>query len=222
MIIRIIQGIRKVNLMKNNKFLTLGLIILIGIGVFFLGRGYYYNNIYNYPRIINDSLEKFYVSNETGDLDPIGNVLDRYKNNENKLRDVQSKVYEVLKGWIDFLNTKYICDSSNVNSCRLYYNELINMKSNIRKVYVYRDKIISQEKFSVLNSEIESKTEEVKEIIEDSSSVRGKSYEELRLDKCSKINDCQPCRDVLCNCTYVNNDGTKETVRCRIDTPENN
>ena len=207
--------------MKNNKFITLGLIILLGIGIFFLGRGYYYNNIYNYQKNINDSLEKFYISGQTTDLDPTAVVLDKYKNNETKLRDVQDKVYNVLRGWVDFLNNKYICDSGNVNSCRIFYNELVNMKATIRKVFVYRDKIISQDKFATLNKELESKTEEVKEIIEDSSSVRAKNYEELRLEKCSKVVDCPPCRTNLCECTYVSPLGEKEMVRCRIEDPDN-
>ena len=205
----------------NNKFITFGLMILLGVGIFFLGRGYYYNNIYNYPKIVYESLEKFYVTGETSDLDPAGSVLERYKDNENKLRDVQSKVYDTLKGWVDFLNSKYICDNVNVNSCRLYYNELNTMKSNIRKVYVYREKFLSQEKFASLNEDIEVKIDEVKEIIDDPSSVRSRNYEELRLEKCSKIHDCPPCRNNLCECTYVGSDGTKETVRCKIENPDN-
>ena len=208
--------------MKNNKIVTLVLMILLGIGIFFLGRGYYYNNIYNYNKIITDSLEKFYVSGQTTDLDPTAVVLDRYKDNENKLRDVQSRVYDVLKGWVDFLNNKYICDSGNVNSCRIYYNELINMKSNIRKVYVYRDKIMSQDKFTALNNELEIKAEEVKEIIEDNSSVRAKNYEELRLEKCSKTTDCTECRAALCPCRYTNTDGKKEDILCKVETEEEN
>ena len=77
----------------KNKLITLAIMIVLGVGAFFIGRSYYYNNIYNYTRIINDSLENFYVSWQTSDLDPISVVLDKYKENDSKLLDVQNKIY---------------------------------------------------------------------------------------------------------------------------------
>lgn len=198
----------------KNKIITVVIIIILGVGVFFLGKSYYYNNIYNYPKIINQSLEKFYISGETSDLDPIGVVLDKYNNNEKKLADVQDTVYKILVGWVDYLNNKYICDNSNVNSCRLYYNDLVNLKANIRKVYVYRATILTPDKFGDLADKLDLKNEEVKEIIDDPTSVRAKNYEELRLEKCSKVLECSECREALCDCTYVNGDNKKETVKC--------
>ena len=86
----------------KNKLITLAIMIVLGVGAFFIGRSYYYNNIYNYTRIINDSLENFYVSWQTSDLDPISVVLDKYKENDSKLLDVQNKIYNNL-----FVQKKY-------------------------------------------------------------------------------------------------------------------
>ena len=206
----------------KNKIITIVVVLVLGVIIFFIGRSYYYNSIYNYNVIIDNSLEKFYVTSSTSDLDPTASVLDIYKDNEVKLRDIQLKIYDHLKGWIDFLNSKYICDSGNVNSCRLFFSELTNMKANIRKVYVYRDKMLSQDKFASLNQDLELKIEEVKEIIDDPSSVRSRNYEELRLDKCSKVTDCSECRTALCDCTYVNTEGKKEIVKCKVTPKETN
>ena len=206
----------------KNKIITIVAIIILGVGAFFIGKSYYYNNIYNYPKIINESLEKYYVSGETNDLEPIGLVLDKYKDNEVKLRDVQSNIYDILKGWVDYLNNKYICDSNNVNSCRLYYNEIVNMQATVRKIYVYRAQILSQEKYTSLIDDLELKNEEVKEIIDDPTSIRTKNYEELRLEKCSKIIECSECRESLCDCTYINGENKKATVKCKPPVKEEN
>ncbi len=206
----------------KNRVITIVLVVLLGVGVFFIGRGYYYNNIYNYSRIIHESLEKFYVSSETTDLEPIAEVKDTFENNEKKTADMQNEIYNEVKGWVDYLNNKYICDSNNVNSCRLYYNELINMKANIRTVYIYREQLISQSKFTSLISELDMKAEEVKEIIDDPASVRSRNYEELRLEKCSKTTECSECRTLFCDCIYVNSENKKEIVKCKVPEPADN
>ena len=206
----------------KNKLITLAIMIVLGVGAFFIGRSYYYNNIYNYTRIINDSLENFYVSWQTSDLDPISVVLDKYKENDSKLLDVQNKIYNNLDGWIDYLDGKYICDGANVNSCRLYYNELINMDTNIKKIFAYRDGMLSQDKYQLISDNIEVRIEEVKEIIDDPASVRSKNYEEIRLGKCEKALECSECRAAMCECTYVNGENKKESIICKNKQQESN
>lgn len=208
----------------KNKMVSIVVILLIGVGAYFIGRGYYYNNIYNYTRIINESLEKYYVSSNTADLSPIGKIMSLYKNNDEKKSSVQEKVYIKMNEWVDYLNNKYICDSNNVNSCRLYYNELINMKNTIAKaITADGEPIIDGNKYTTLSSLIDLKIEEVKEIIDDPSSVRARNYEELRLEKCNKVIECpSDCKGAMCDCTYLNSENKRESVKCKNPNPEAN
>ena len=211
------------NNMKK-KIITLVIVLLFGVGAFFIGKSYYYNNLYNYSRVINESLEKYYISSKTEDLMPIGKTIALYKENDEKRGLIQEKVYSIFNDWVVYLNNKYLCDSNNVNSCRLLYSELVNLKNSIGKAAVADgEQIIASSKYDLLITDIELKMEEIKDIIDDPSSVRPRNYEESRLEKCNKVVECpDECRYALCECTFINSQNKRETVLCKNKKLEEN
>ena len=205
----------------KKKIITLVVLVLVGVGAVLFAKSYYYSHIFNYNNVINTTIEKFYVSGDVADLDEIANLLSIYEDDDKKIGDIQNTIYKNVKNWVDYLSNKYVCDINNRNSCVLYYDDLDDLRDKIRKLYVFRDKMMSEPKYTVLVESINKNYEKVKEILDNTSAQRQKSYEEDRLEKCHKITGCDDnCRTSFCSCYYLNEQNTKEYVMCKYERKE--
>ena len=205
---------------KSTIFWIIGLVVG-GILVYTFARSYFNTRILNYNKIVDESMEKFYISDKSEDLDPISNLFSIYRGNDNKKVEVQDRTFAITKEWFDFINKKYICDDMNINTCKIKLQELRNVCNKIRNVLMYK---VPDDNYTIIRFEDQKKIkqscteqeEEINKHIKSPSGTIGKNYHQTRIEKCHKVDRCDECKDGICNnCSYVNIEGNIESIRCK-------
>lgn len=205
---------------KSTLFWIIGLVIG-GFLVYTFASNFYKNRILNYKKIVDTSMEKFYISDKSEDLDQLSNLFSTYKHNDEKKSEVQDRAYTITQEWLDFVSKKYICDDTNINTCKIQLQEIKNVCSKIRNVHMYKvqdDKytIIRFEDHEKLKTQCSKKEEEINTHIKSENATIGKNYHQTRIEKCHKVDRCDECKDGVCNnCSYVNIEGKIESIRCK-------
>ena len=204
------------------KIIIFIVIILIGIGGYFAWNRFYYDKIFNYKRVIKESMNEYYKTNDSTKLEAISKVFEIYSYSEDKKYDLQNEIYLIYKDWIDYQKSKYMCNLDSVNVCKIYSNELKDIDLKLDKIYRYRSyPLINKNRYTLLKKDLKKTMGEVELIIIDPQAKRDRTYEEERLYYCSMVeaDDCT-CKNGICACVYEK--GTfKKNLTCRdIYTPE--
>ena len=201
------------------KIITLVLLAGFLTGVYFISKNYYYDNIYNYKKVVNDSIEEYFKTNDSTTLEPTGNLFDLYEKSEDKLGKIREYVYNDFQDYNIYLKEKYKCLIDHLNECILYKEELNNLSHKYDTVYSYRPShLVSEKKFNYLKNEIKKEIEETEEIIANESARNQPNYDQEREDICRKVtaNQCK-CdnRSRSCDCTYKIGTSIIKNVRCK-------
>lgn len=199
---------------KYLKFVFIGIIIAL----IFVGKNIIDKKAFDYKSMISESLNTYYVSNSVNDLNPIIEFLEKNKNNEVIRSDVQNYSYEIIANWFLYMDDKYTCDKSNLNSCKVQLEEFNAL--NVKLLNLFDKKcedgftIILPSAFNSLKNEVTKKITALNKVVASPSSKNPMDSEEIRLKKCLVAIDCNSCRDGLCKCSYVDEKMNKEEIIC--------
>lgn len=200
---------------KLGKFVVIILIVIMII----LGKKIIDTKTFDYSEIVSDSLSSYYISGVTTDLKPIIELLDKYKNDDNIIQGIQTYSDNIVGGWYTYLDNKYLCDKSNVNSCRVQLDEFKVLSTRLNNLYTYKSSkgitIILPSVYNNLKYEGEKKITDLDKIVASPSAKSPSDSEEIRNKKCASAVDCENCREGLCKCYYVTQDKIRETVTCK-------
>lgn len=205
--------------MKKNviKIIFLVFVVAIIIG----GKKYIDNKTYPYKEIVDQSMTSYLLGGTTDDLDPIVSLLDKYTDDATMKSNIQSYCYAILGSWYTYLDGKYLCDKSNLNSCKVQLEEFNSLNTKLLNLYNVKSEegytIIVTSAYNNLKSEGEKKISGLEKIVASPSAKNPLSSEEQRLQKCMVAVDCESCRDGICKCYYLDENKNREALTCKKD-----
>lgn len=197
------------------KFMILILLIIIIV----IGKIYIDNKTINYEEIVNASLSSYYISGSKTDLKPITDLLEKINYDDKLKAEIQKYSFTIIDSWYSYLDGKYICTKSNLNSCLTQVEEYKILDTKLKDLYKYKCKdgftIILPSSYTNLVNTGEEKITALNKIIKSPSAKDPKNSEEIRNEKCAKATVCESCRDGLCVCTYINEFKGSEKLTCK-------
>lgn len=205
--------------MKKNiiKIIFLVFVIAIIIG----GKKYIDHKTFNYKEVVDQSITSYLVAGTTDKLEPIISILDKYANDATMKSNIQSYSYTLIGSWYTYLDGKYVCDKSNLNSCKVQLEEFNALDAKLQNLYSMKSKdgytIIVTSAYNNLKSEGEKKISGLQKIVASPSAKNPLTSEEERLQKCMVAVDCESCRDGVCKCYYLDENKNREALTCKKD-----
>lgn len=205
---------------KAGKFIVIILIVIMII----VGKKIIDNKTFDYTDIVNDSLSSYYISGIVDDLKPIIDLFEKYKSDDNIVQNIQTYSDDIIGRWYTYLDDKYLCDRSNVNSCRVQLEEFKILATRLNNLYTYRSSkgytIILPSVYNNLKHEGDKKIADLEKVVASPSAKSPYNSEEIRAQKCNAAVDCENCREGLCKCYYVTENKTRESITCKKDTTQ--
>lgn len=193
------------------------LILLILIVIF--GKMYIDNKTINYEEIVNASLSSYYISGSKTELKPITELLEKISYDDKLKAEVQKYSFSIVDSWSSYLEGKYTCTKSTLNSCLTQVEEYKVLDTKLKDLYNYKCKdgftIILPSSYANLENTLTEKIAALNKIIKSPSAKDPKNSEEIRTEKCNNATVCESCRDGLCVCTYVNENKATEKLTCK-------
>ena len=212
---------------KRTKLFKRLAIFLVIFLILLFGKKYISCITVDYKSVVDEALSNYYISTNVSDLEPITELLNKYKKNAKIVKNIQNYSYEQIANWYFFIDKKYKCDENNLNSCVVQLQEfqLLNVKIKALK------EVKGGGYFIILpNAYDELLNSSTTKITSLTSATRNKNYtspdnsEAIYQKKCSSVNvdnDCD-CRDGTCTCsyTYTDNNGSKKVDEIKCYKPE--
>lgn len=204
----------------KKKFFGLFFIVFIVVLVI-VGKNIIDNKTFKYESILEESLSSYMISGDTEVLNPVIELLNKYSNDEEIKKGIQSYSYSFLGSWYTYLDGKFLCDKNNLNSCKLQLSQFEDLNVRLQNLYNLKSddgySIIVTSAYSNLSSEGKKKIEGLKKIVDSPSAKDPVDVEEERQQKCAVAIDCESCRDGVCTCYYLDNDRNREELTCKKD-----
>lgn len=200
--------------------------ILIIVLMIIFGKKTIDDKTYNYKPDVENALTAYFINGDNSGLQNILNLLDKYKGNEAKRKEIQNYSYVIVGSWFDYVDKGYNCENDtyryNRNSCKVQLEEFKDLNTKLSQLYTYKSKegftiilpsyynnLINQSNGIVATLENYVK---VSSLPEDSESIRMKKCNSVSVD-----NGCDSCtREGICTC-ILTTDGVKETIKCKKD-----
>lgn len=203
------------------KALPIILIILLIIGIIFGGKKIIDFKTSDYTEIVTNSLTKYYVSGNVSELEPVIELLEEYKKEDDKRKEIQNYSLDIVGSWFTYLDNKYYCDNINLNSCIAQLAEFKVLNEKLTNLYETKCDdgftIIIPSSYTNLNKQGATKVAGLEKVVNNPGSVSPQNSEKIRLTKCATAVDCGSCRENLCTCYYVNSDTKdREAVTCLV------
>lgn len=200
--------------MKNVGKILFLVIIVVGV---FLGKKFIDDYAVDSSTVINDSLRKYYVSGLSSDLEPILDLLEKYSSFDDKKQDIQVAAVEYIDDWYNYVQLKYLCDTSNLNACSTQLDEVDLIEQRIEVLYNTRTSdgitIILPSHYQALVTKVSQIKENITDVTDSKRSKNAKSSEDIRLERCSNVNlsNCS-CysSSTFCTCSYT--DANKNSI----------
>ncbi len=196
------------------KIITLVIIIIIILG----GKWFIDNKTIQYEELVNESLSSYYISGNTKELQPIIDLLEKVKKDDKLKKEIQDYSLSIVNSWYTYLESKYNCSKSDLNSCLTQVDEYTLLDSKLKNLYSLKCSdgftIILPSAYTNLVNVGEEKIASLNKMIKSPSAKEQKNSEEIRIEKCNKATTCESCRDGLCTCTYINDNKSSETISC--------
>ncbi len=203
------------------KFLPKLIIIILFVAVIFGGKAIIDKKTVNFEDVINKSLANYFITGDSTKLSSITELLDEYNSDENIKTNIKNYTSNKVAEWFTYLDIKYVCDLSNLNSCRAQLTEFESLNLKLKDLYKKKSKngstIINPSAYINLESEGEKKVENLKLVINNRYASNPKNCEEIRVRKCLSAVDCDSCREGVCKCFYVDKDKNREEITCYTD-----
>jgi len=202
---------------KIGKLLFL-VIIVAGI---FLGKKFIDDYAMDNSDVINDSLKKYYVSGLASDLEPILDLLDKYSSIDSKKQDIQVTAVEYIDDWYNYVQLKFLCDTSNLNTCSTQLDEVDLIEQRIETLYNTRTgdgiTIILPSHYQALVTKVSQIKEKITDVTDSYRSKNASTSEDIRLERCSEVNlsNCScSSNSNYCTCSYIDEDKNSFMIYC--------
>ena len=140
--------------MKKNVLFWI--LLILTIGYFVGGKIFIDKYSVNIDEVVGKSLGNYYVTSNIDDLAPIGDLLDRYSDNDEKLFDVQQSSFNVVVSWFNYNNATILCEYNKSYSC-IHKKEVFKIDiEKLQQLYTYTgekgDTILSNNDYEELLS----------------------------------------------------------------------
>lgn len=196
-------------------------LIFIGVllAVIFGGKAFIDYKTIDYEAVVNEGISNFFISGDSKELDPVIELLDKYANDEEIRKEMQDYGLDVVESWIAYLDNKYYCDKSNLNSCIAQLSEFENLESKLQSLYATKGEkytIISPADYKFYMDQIDAKLTSLEKVVESPVASSPYDSERIRITKCATATECTNCRDNICTCIYTDVDRTREEVSCFV------
>ena len=197
----------------KKRLIPILLLILIIIGKMIID-----NKTINYKPIVKDSFSSYFIKGQAQELNPVIEILDKIKYDDNLRKEIQNYNLEIINSWLSYIDNKYICIKSNLNSCINQVEELKNLETRLKTLYSSKCQdgftLILPSTYTNITNDLNTKIKALNKIIESPSAKELKNNEEIRKEKCNKAINCDSCRDGWCKCIYLDDNKRSETYTC--------
>lgn len=165
----------------------------------------------NYTEIVKHSLNAFYVTANTKDLQPIIEIMNKHQDDRNYTNRLQDYASKEVEKWFTNMEGKYLCNKTNLNACPEALEENKHINTILDVLYSVKtddnNTIINPSTYKSLSRQGAQNINNIEAIIKSPSSRNAKNSEEIREQRCKQAIECQ-CNNnsPTCSCKYIESD----------------
>ena len=207
---------------KLIKAISSGAFILVVVSFVWFGKWLIDYKTFDYKATIHEALEKFYVSSQVSDLDPIVDLMDAYEKEEEIVNKIQVYVANEVGKWYTYVDSKYTCDKTNKMACAAQLEEfnILNTKLGvIHGVKANAGIIIDPKGYVDLSAQGTKKVKTLKSTVLSAGSSNPLNSQELYEKRCNSTTECENCRDLTCKCYFIDEDMVRNEIICTNKNP---
>ena len=119
------------------KKLLFFILLVLTVGYFVGGKIFIDKYSVNIEQVVGKSLGNYYVTSNIDDLKPIGDLLDRFSDNDEKVFDVQQSSFNVVLSWFNYNNATILCEHNKLYSCTHKKEVFKNDVEKLQQLYTY-------------------------------------------------------------------------------------
>ncbi len=184
------------------------LIIVAVIATVIIGKKIIDNKTYDFTSEVKTSLNKYFASGNTKDLDKIIKLIDANEKDRDYIGRLEDFASEEVEKMYTYISDKYLCDKNNLNACEQALVEVQNLNQKIEDLYEYKSKdgsvIINPSTYKTLQRNGQEKEKNIESVIKSYASKNAPDSENIRLEKCEKATDCNcNASSKTCQCKYT-------------------
>ncbi len=204
--------------MKVKKLISSSCFLIAIISFIWFGKWFIDYKTFDYKTTINEALEKFYVSSQVSDLQPIVDLMDAYEKEDEVINKIQVHVANEVGKWYTYVDHKYNCDKTNKMACSTQMEEfnILNTKLGvIHGVKANKGLIIDAKGYIELSAQGTKKVKTLKSLVLSAGSSNPLDSQELYEKRCNETVECENCRDQTCKCYFMDTDKTRNEIICK-------
>ena len=193
---------------KEGSGTIIKLIILVLIIVtIIVGKKVIDNKTYDFSSEVRESLNKYFSSGNTKDLDKIINIIDENEKDRAYVDRIEDFASEEVEKMYAYVSNKYLCDKNNLNACAQALEEIKELNKKIDDLYEYKSKegslIINPSTYKTLQRNGQEKEKNIESVIKSFASKNAPTSESIRLQRCEQAIECN-CNNSskTCQCKY--------------------
>ena len=193
--------------------------IALVVAVIFGGKYFIDIKTFNYRDVVKTSLTDYFINGDVNALEDIVDLLNKYVDDEEYRKSVQSYSADIVGSWFVYTDNKYLCSSQNKNSCVVQYSELMNLTTKLEELYKCKADdgytIIVPSSYNSLKKQTEEKVFSLQKAINNTNAKDPQNIEQIRLRKCQLTNECDRCYEGACTCYYTDSSTkVREELQC--------
>ncbi len=197
------------------------LFVLLIVGVILGGKKIIDYKTQDYSATVTDSLTKYFVSGDIQKLAPVIELLEKYENEPEIRKEIQSYSLDIVGSWYTYLDNKYFCNNVNLNSCIAQLAEFKVLNTKLTNLYETKCEdgftIIIPSSYTNLSKQGAVKVQDIERVVNNPGAISPDDSEKIRIKKCATAVECDSCRDNVCTCYYVDSvTKDKEPVKCFV------
>jgi hypothetical protein len=174
---------------------------------------------YNYRDDVKKSLTEYFIKGDVKSLDSIVDLLNKYVDDEEYRKNVQTYSADIVGSWFVYVDNKYNCSTANKNSCTAQYSELDALFKKLETLYNCKADdgytIIVPSSYNSLKKQTLEKLAGITKAMSSSTARDPQDIEQLRLRKCQLTNECERCYEGACTCYYTDSSTkVREELQC--------
>ncbi len=186
------------------------IILVLVIVTIIVGKKVIDNKTYDFSSEVRESLNKYFSSGNTKDLDKIIKIIDENEKDRAYVDRIEDFASEEVEKMYAYVSNKYLCDKNNLNACPQALEEIKELNKKIDDLYEYKSKegslIINPSTYKTLQRNGQEKEKNIESVIKSFASKNAPTSEAIRLERCEKATEC--------NC----NNNASKTCQCKYNT----
>jgi hypothetical protein len=203
---------------KITKLISTGAFLLVVVSFVWFGKWLIDYKTFDYKATTLDALEKFYVSNQVSDLDPIVDLMDAYEKEEEIINKIQVLVANEVGKWYTYVDSKYTCDKTNKMACATQMEEFNILNTKLGVIHGVKSKagriIIDPKGYVELSAQGTKKVKTLKSTYLSAGSTNPLNSQEIYEKRCNEVSECENCRDLTCKCYFIDEDKVRNEIIC--------